>query len=181
MTASKREQAKGEARMRCSGSRAGDGCEARMRRTWWSRPTAGLRGAGESGSQCIKGGVDAWTSKTLTHHPALSWRCCGANAITAEGGVALAWGSETRDPEPTKTMLCSNQSESPIANCQLPNGQTAGQTRRCGVERTFLEMPPVRSPKAYERREITVIVWWVLLGARCWAAGCYSRLLGAVV
>ena len=59
MTASKREQAKGEARMRCSGSRAGNGCEPRMRRTWWPRPTAGPRGAGgsgarEPGSQCIR-------------------------------------------------------------------------------------------------------------------------------
>ena len=131
MTASKREQAKGEARMRCSGSRAGNGCEPRMRRTWWPRPPAGLWGAGESGSQCIGGGVDAWTSKLSPSRASPQPEVLWSERYHCRRDVALAWGSESRDPEPTKKP----QRPIPIANRQLPIAQwpNSGPSRRCGV------------------------------------------------
>ncbi len=132
MTASKREQAKGEARMRCSGSRAGNGCEPRMRRTWWPRPPAGLWGAGESGSQCIGGGVMLGRQNSHPAVPALSRRCCGANDITAD----VMWPSpgEARVEIRSRQKNHSDQSQSLIANCQLPNGQTAAHLGVAGSQ-----------------------------------------------
>ncbi len=122
---------------------------------------AGSRGSREPGSQCIRGGVDAWTSKLTPSSPHCSAVVERTLSLQSEGGVALAWGSESRDPEPTKTTAANPNRQSPIANCPMAKRRPI---RRCGVAEPSWRCRQSAARRRMRRRDNR----YCLVGAGCW-------------
>ncbi len=150
--------------MRCSGSRAGNGCEPRMRRTWWPRPTAGLRGAGGAGSQGASvSEVELMLGRQNSHPAALTAQLLWSERYHCRARVVWPSPGEARVEirKPTKTTAANPNRQSPIANCPMAKRRPI---RRCGVAEPSWRCRQSAARRRMRRRDNR----YCLVGAGCW-------------